>query len=197
MWLGKRFFDLFFSMIGLVVFSPLFILMAFWIKWDSVGPIFYRQVRVGKNLKEFRIHKFRSMKIDSDKSGLLTVGQDERVTKSGRFIRKYKLDELAQLIDVFIGEMSLVGPRPEVPKYVAFYPQEIKDKIFQLRPGITDWASILYRDENDLLQNSKDPEKTYIDKVLPDKLNYCLKYYDESSFVTDLKIIVKTIMVIF
>ncbi len=164
---------------------------------DSPGGAFYRQVRVGKNEKSFRIFKFRSMRSGSDKKGLLTVGNiDMRITKVGKFIRKYKLDEFAQLINVLKGDMSLVGPRPEVPKYVDMYTAEQKE-ILRVKPGITDFASIEYFNENEILARSKDPEKTYIEEIMPAKLKLNRKYIESMSFKTDIQIIWMTFMKIF
>lgn len=198
MWLGKRFFDLFFSLIGLILLSPIFLVVSLWIKLDSKGPIFFRQERVGLKQKLFYIHKFRTMRTDAESLGLkLTVGHDPRITNSGYFLRKYKLDELPQLIDVLIGKMSLVGPRPEVPIYVAKYPNDKREKIFQMRPGITDWASVNFKDENMILSKSIDPEKAYIEEILPVKINYYENYFHQSSLLVDLKIIFLTISEIF
>lgn len=197
MWLGKRLFDILFSLFGLVLLSPVFIILGVLIKIESPGPIFYRQIRVGLNEKHFRIHKFRSMYVDSDQRGLaITVGKDPRITRIGKYIRKLKCDEFAQLIDVLIGDMSFVGPRPEVPKYVEHYPIEIRKIIFTVRPGITDLASVTYRNENDLLAQSKNPEQTYINEILPEKLKLSLIYVNNASLLSDLKIIFKTIFMI-
>ena len=158
----KRIFDILASFCGLLLLSPLFIVVAIWIKLDSTGPVFYRQIRVGRGNKDFRLFKLRSMSVDSDKKGLLTVGgRDSRITNSGYFIRKYKLDELPQLINVFIGDMSFVGPRPEVRRYVDIYTDE-QLHVLDVRPGITDMASIKYRNENDLLEGAENPEEYYI-----------------------------------
>jgi lipopolysaccharide/colanic/teichoic acid biosynthesis glycosyltransferase len=197
MWIGKRVFDLFFSTLGLIVLSPIFLLIAVLIKLDSPGPIFFRQKRVGLNEVPFFIHKFRTMYVDAEARGLkITVGADPRITKIGAFIRKYKIDELPQLIDVFLGTMSLVGPRPEVPIYVEKYPLELRKKIFSMRPGITDWASIEYKDENAILARASDPESAYIKEVLPEKLRYYEKYFNHASLLTDFKIIMATLMAI-
>ncbi|HOK37338.1 MAG: sugar transferase [Bacteroidales bacterium] len=193
----KRIFDIVFSFIGIIILLPIFILISLIILFDSKGGIFYRQTRVGKNNKDFKIFKFRTMYPDSDKKGLLTVGsRDNRITKPGYFLRKYKLDELPQLFNVFIGDMSFVGPRPEVRKYVEMYNDEQK-KVLSVRPGITDYASIEYRNENDILAKSKNPEQTYIKEIMPAKLELNLKYIREKSTITDLKIIFKTILKIF
>ena len=188
----KRLFDITASGLGLLVLSPLFLILAVWIKLDSPGPVFYRQVRVGRGNKDFRLFKFRSMRVGSDKKGLITVGgHDPRVTRSGYWIRKYKLDELPQLINVFIGDMSLVGPRPEVRKYVDLYtPEQLH--VLDVRPGITDMASIRYRNENELLEQAADPEQYYRDVVMQDKLRINLEYVADHSFIKDLKIIFMT-----
>ena len=162
-------------------------------KLDSRGPAFYSQVRVGQNNRDFKLLKFRSMRLGSDKSGLLTIGgRDPRVTRSGYFIRKYKIDELPQLINVLVGEMSLVGPRPEVRKYVDLYNIE-QQKVLLVKPGITDLASLEYFNENELLAKSADPERTYIESVMPDKLKLNLKYINQAGLVADVKIILRTI----
>ena len=185
-------FDITASGLGLLVLSPLFLILAVWIKLDSPGPVFYRQVRVGRGNKDFRLFKFRSMRVGSDKKGLITVGgHDPRVTRSGYWIRKYKLDELPQLINVFIGDMSLVGPRPEVRKYVDLYTPE-QMHVLDVRPGITDMASIRYRNENELLEQAADPEQYYRDVVMQDKLRINLEYIADHSFIKDLKIIFMT-----
>ncbi len=193
----KRTFDIFCSLFGLLILSPLLIIIAILVATTSPGGVFYRQVRVGKDFKNFKILKFRSMRPDSDKKGLLTVGsKDNRVTKVGYFIRKYKIDELPQLINVLVGDMSFVGPRPEVPKYVEMYNEEQR-KVLSVRPGITDYASIEYRNENDILAKSNTPEQTYIDEVMPAKLALNIKYINEMSFTTDIKIIFRTFFKIF
>lgn len=198
MWIGKRVFDIVFATTGLVLLSPVFLLVAIWIKCDSPGPVFFRQKRVGLHQKDFFIHKFRTMYTDAEKRGLqITVGSDPRITPVGQFLRKYKLDEFPQLIDVVLGHMSIVGPRPEVPKYVAKYPEEKRSKLFTMRPGITDWASVKFKNENDILGNSTDPEKTYVEEILPIKISYYEKYFDEASVTTDLKIIFLTLKEIF
>jgi lipopolysaccharide/colanic/teichoic acid biosynthesis glycosyltransferase len=188
-----RILDFLFSFLGLILLSPFFLLIALFIKISSSGAVLYKQSRIGLNGAEFNVFKFRSMQQNSDKFGLITVGgRDPRVTPIGYYLRKYKLDELPQLINVILGEMSLVGPRPEVKKYVNLYTQEQK-KILTIRPGITDWASINYRDENVILGQSTDPEKDYIEKVMPDKLNYNLIYLQNYGVVEYLKIIFSTL----
>lgn len=192
----KRLFDILASGVGLLFLSPLFLFVAIWIKLDSIGPVFYRQIRVGRYNRDFKLLKFRSMYIGSDKKGLITIGDhDFRVTPSGYYIRKYKLDELPQLINVFIGDMSLVGPRPEVRKYVDLYTSE-QMHVLDVRPGITDEASIYYRNENELLGRSPDPERYYRDVVMQDKLRINLEYVKRHSFWNDLKLIFKTIIVV-
>ena len=188
----KRLFDFVASGCGLLVLSPIFLVLAVWVKLDSPGPVFYRQVRVGRGNKDFKLFKFRSMRIGSDKKGLITVGgRDPRVTRSGYYIRKYKLDELPQLINVFVGDMSLVGPRPEVRKYVDMYTPE-QMHVLDVRPGITDLASICYRNENELLERVDNPETYYIETILPDKLRINLDYVHHQSFWGDLGLIFKT-----
>lgn len=195
---SKRFFDLICSFCGLVLLSPIFLVVIVLIKLTSKGPIFFRQIRVGQYEVPFRIHKFRTMVVDAESKGLkITVGKDSRITAVGHFLRKTKLDELPQLIDVLIGNMSLVGPRPEVPEYVLYYTPEVKAKIFKLKPGITDEASILMIDENEILQKSHNPQQTYISEILPQKLAYAANYADNRSFVGDIGLIFKTIHKIF
>ncbi len=188
----KRVFDIVASGVGLIVLSPLFLVLAIWIKLDSRGPVFYRQVRVGRGNKDFCLFKFRSMRPGSDKLGLITVGgHDLRVTHSGYYIRKYKLDEFPQLINVFIGDMSLVGPRPEVRKYVDMYTPE-QMRVLDVRPGITSLASICYRNENDILAAASDPDRAYVEQVMPDKLAIDLEYVAHATLWTDIKLIFST-----
>ncbi len=188
----KRIFDIVASGCGLLVLSPVFLILAVWIKLDSSGPVFYRQVRVGRGNKDFKLFKFRSMRVGADKKGLITVGgRDPRVTRSGYYIRKYKLDEFPQLINVFLGDMSLVGPRPEVRKYVDMYTQE-QMHVLDVRPGITSLASIRYRNENDILAAAENPDQCYIEKVMPDKLAIDLEYVENHSFLYDIKLIFMT-----
>ena len=189
-----RFFDFVLSLVGLVILAPIFIVLAAWIKIDSVGPVFYKQIRVGQNGKDFGLFKFRSMVVDADKKGLITVGgRDPRITRSGYFIRKYKLDELPQLINVLVGDMSLVGPRPEVRKYVELYDDD-QNKVLSVKPGITDYASIEYMDENEILGKSTDPEKTYIKEIMPEKIKYNMKYIKNRSLIEYFKIIFLTVL---
>ncbi|EHM13482.1 MULTISPECIES: sugar transferase [Jonquetella] len=193
---SKRFMDLLFTIPGIILLSPIMLVIAVWIKCDSKGPIIYKQKRVGLGERLFNVYKFRSMVTDADKASLLTVRADDRVTRAGRFLRKTKLDELPQLFNVLIGNMSLVGPRPEVAKYVAFYPPEAKKLIFSVKPGITERASVEYKDENDLLDCADDPEKTYIEKILPVKIRYSVAYAKSHTVLDDLKIIMATIKAI-
>lgn len=189
----KRIFDILLSGIGILLLLPLFLVVIVWITADSRGSAFYRQLRVGQFGKDFSLLKFRSMRIGSDKAGLLTIGgRDPRVTRSGFFIRKYKIDELPQLINVFLGHMSLVGPRPEVRKYVDLY-NETQRRVLLAKPGITDLASLEYFDENDLLAKSEHPEKTYVEVVMPHKLELNLQYIDQSGLLADVRIILRTI----
>ena len=193
----KRIFDICFSTVVLVLLFPVFIIIAIWIKFDSKGPVFFRQTRVGKDACEFKIFKFRTMVERSDPDLQLTVSGDSRITNSGRFLRKYKFDELAQFLNVLLGDMSIVGPRPEVPKYVACYSDEEKKKIFSIRPGITDKASLKFRNENDLLDASTNPEQTYIKEILPIKIKYYLEYVNSHSFAGDLYLILRTFLNVF
>ena len=192
----KRIFDVVVSFLLLTFLSPVFLALAIAIKIDSKGPVFYRQVRVTQYGKEFRIFKFRSMVTDADKGSLLTVGGDSRITKTGRFIRKYKLDELSQLIDVFRGTMTFVGTRPEVPKYVEKYTPEMMATLL-LPAGITSEASVYYKDENELLDAADDVEKTYLEVVLPDKMKYNLAAIRSFGFVDDLKVMILTVTEVF
>ncbi len=192
----KRLFDVVASGVGLLLLSPLFLLVAIWIKLDSHGPVFYRQVRVGRYNRDFRIFKFRSMRVGADKGSLVTIGgRDPRVTRSGYFIRKFKIDELPQLINVFIGDMSLVGPRPEVRHYVDYWTKE-QLRVLDVRPGITDPASIKFRNENELLEKAEDPEKYYIEVIMQEKLRLYLKYVEKHNFWYDIKLIFQTFWVI-
>ncbi len=192
----KRIFDILVSGIGLICLSPLLLIVAIWIKLDSPGPIFYRQVRVGRYNKDFRIFKFRSMCIDSDKGSLVTIGgRDPRITRSGYFIRKFKIDELPQLINVLVGDMSLVGPRPEVRHYVNYWTTE-QMHVLDVRPGITDPASIKFRNENELLAQAEDPEKYYIEVIMQEKIKSYLDYVEKNNFWYDIKLIFQTIWVV-
>ena len=192
----KRFFDIVVSFTLLALLSPLFIILAIAIKLDSKGPVFYRQTRITQYGEEFRIFKFRSMVTDADKGSLLTVGGDSRITKTGRFIRKYKLDEFSQLIDVLRGTMTFVGTRPEVPKYVKKYTPEMMATLL-LPAGITSEASVYYKDENELLDAAEDVEKTYLEVVLPDKMKYNLAAIRSFSFLDDIKVMILTALAVF
>ena len=188
----KRGIDILFSLIGLICLFPFFIFISFFIFITSKGGVFFVQLRVGKNNKDFKLYKFRTMFLNSDSKGLLTVGNnDKRITKLGYYLRKNKLDELPQLINVLNGTMSLVGPRPEVRKYVNLYNSEQKS-ILEVNPGITDFASLMYYNENEILANSVNPEQTYINEIMPIKLELNKQYINEMSLLTDLKIIFKT-----
>ena len=192
----KRLFDTIASGFGLLVLSPIFLIIAIWITLDSKGPVFYRQVRVGRYNKDFRIFKFRSMRVGADKGSLVTIGgRDPRVTRSGYWIRKFKLDELPQLINVFIGDMSLVGPRPEVRHYVDYWSPE-QMHVLDVRPGITDPASIKFRNENELMEKAEDPEKYYIEVIMQEKIKLYLEYVEKHNFFYDLGLIFKTFWVI-
>lgn len=194
--MSKRLFDLVFACAGLLLLSPALLLICIWIKWDSPGPVFFLQQRVGRRGRLFNIFKFRTMYFHADTGAQLTVGRDRRITSAGHFLRRYKLDELPQLLNVLLGSMSLVGPRPEVPRYVACYPHDIRALILSVSPGITDWAAIEYRDENTLLAASSDPERAYIEQALPAKLHHYARYVRERNFWVDLRILVRTLMVV-
>jgi len=188
-----RFFDIFFSFLGLLFLCPIFVIIGFFVKITSKGPIFYRQSRVGMNSIEFKVFKFRTMRMNADKLGLITIGgRDPRVTSIGYILRKHKIDELPQLINVLLGQMSLVGPRPEVKKYVDLYSNE-QSKVLTIRPGISDWASIYYRDENEILGSSLDPERDYIQKVMPDKIKLNMIYIEKYGLPEYFRIILTTI----
>ena len=188
----KRLFDIVFSLFSLIFLSPLFLILILWIKSDSKGHVIFKQKRVGKNNSEFKLYKFRTMYPESEKKGLITVGmKDDRITHAGIFLRKYKLDELPQLVNILKGDMSFVGPRPEVKKYVDLYNSE-QIKVLSIKPGLTDYASIEYARENEILESYPDPEKAYIDIVMPAKLTLNLKYIREQSLLTDIKILLKT-----
>ena len=189
----KKAFDLSASFVGLILLSPLFLFVAIWIKSDSKGPVFFRQERVGLNGVNFKIHKFRTMRVLAESEGRLTVGLDSRITQSGYFLRKYKIDELPQLIDVFFGKMSLVGPRPEVLEFIDLYPEDIKNRVLSVKPGITDMASIEMSNENDILGKYDDARQAYIDIILPIKQKHYLAYVDKHNIWLDLKIILLTL----
>ena len=188
----KRLFDFFGSLCGLIVLLPFLLLIALCIKFDSKGPVFFRQLRVGLNGNLFRIHKFRTMMVNSESSGSLTVGNDPRITKSGRFLRKSKLDELPQILDVFLGKMSLVGPRPEVKEFIDEYPEKVRKEVLSVRPGITDLASIEMIDENEIIARYDSPRQAYIEIILPIKQKYYVDYVQRQSLWLDIKIIFMT-----
>lgn len=193
----KRIFDLCASGVGLIILSPVLLLVATLIRLDSRGPVFFRQDRVGRFGRVFRIHKFRTMVVDAEARGMqITVGADPRVTRVGAVLRLYKLDELPQLIDVFFGQMSLVGPRPEVPRYVACYPTDVRELVLSVRPGITDRASIEFKDENEILGRANDPHRAYLEDVLPIKLGYYVDYVKNRSLLGDVGIIFSTLRAI-
>ncbi len=194
----KRIFDFFASLIGIVLLSPVFLVAALLVKCSSRGPVFFRQKRVGYGGKEFYIHKFRTMYVEGQRSLMeITVKNDSRITPVGVYLRRSKIDEIPQLFDVLLGNMSLVGPRPEVSRYVAYYPDEMRNIIFTVKPGITDLASIKYRDENNLLSASDNPEETYIRRILPKKLRYYKFYVERHSMSLDLYVLCKTIEALF
>lgn len=194
--MSKRLFDIAAALAGLLLLAPLFVLVALRIKLDSPGPVFFRQQRVGHHGKLFSIYKFRTMTVVTAETAQLTVGRDSRITRAGQFLRHYKLDELPQLINVLQGAMSLVGPRPEVPRYVACYPPEVRVIVLSVAPGITDWASILYREESAILGRAADPERAYLETILPAKLEYYVRYVRERNFWSDLRIIFSTLSAI-
>ena len=194
----KRTFDIVAAACGLLLLSPLLGVLALLIKLDTPGPVFYRQVRVGRHGRHFRIFKFRTMAVaQAVDAAQLTVAGDARITRTGTWLRRYKLDELPQLLDVLRGTMSLVGPRPEVPKYVAQYPEAWRDRVLSVRPGITDFASVHYRDENSLLARAADPEREYLDVILPSKLRYAMHYVDNLTMADDLKVLGLTLRTVF
>ena len=196
--IAKRIFDLVFVIPGLLLLSPVLFLSAFSVKIDTTGPVFFRQERVGKYGELFRIFKFRTMVVDAESfGGKVTVGRDPRITRSGAFLRKYKLDELPQLINVFKGEMSLVGPRPEVPEYVAHWPADARELVLSVPPGITDFASIEFRNENDLLDGADDPVEKYIQEITPIKLEFYERYVRERSLWLDFRLILQTVVAVF
>ena len=192
----KRLFDLVAAGLGLVLLAPLLLAVAIWIRLDSPGPALFKQSRVGRNGIPFEIYKFRTMRVGGGADRQLTVGRDARITRAGHFLRRYKLDELPQLFNVVEGTMSLVGPRPEVPRYVACYPPDARLAVLSVAPGITDLASILYKEESEILGRAQDPERAYIETVLPVKLAYYQRYVSERSFWGDLRIIFQTLAAI-
>lgn len=195
--MAKRLFDILLSALGLLLLSPLLLAIALWVKLDSPGPALFRQQRIGRHGKPFAIHKFRTMRVDAPAQGpQITIGADPRITRSGAILRRYKLDELPQLWDVLRGAMSLVGPRPEVARYVALYPDDLRQLVLSVRPGITDLASIEYRDEGAVLARSSDPERSYVEEVMPAKLALAAQYVRTQSLAGDLRLILRTIKAI-
>lgn len=194
--MSKRLFDVAAAAAGLILLAPALLAIALWIRLDSPGPALFRQRRVGRHGRHFDIYKFRTMADRSDEGRQLTVGQDPRITRAGRFLRRTKLDELPQLLNVLEGTMSLVGPRPEVPRYVDRYPPAVRQTVLSVAPGITDLAAILYKDENDILGRAQDPERAYVETILPVKLEYYQRYVRERTFWLDLRIIFRTLAAI-
>lgn len=193
MWI-KRAFDIAFSAAVLLLLAPVLAAIALWVRCDSPGPVIYQQERVGRHGRLFRIYKFRTMRVGADAAGpQITIGADARITRAGRFLRRTKLDELPQFANVLRGDMSVVGPRPEVPKYVALYPADVAAQVLSVRPGITDLASLAYRDESEVLARSSDPERTYVQDILPAKLQYACQYTQSRSLWLDLVIIARTV----
>jgi lipopolysaccharide/colanic/teichoic acid biosynthesis glycosyltransferase len=195
--MAKRVFDFVCSALGLLLLAPLLLVVSAWIRLDSRGPVFFRQERVGRFGVPFRIHKFRTMSHEARQGPQITVGADARITRAGSFLRRHKLDELPQLIDVLKGDMSLVGPRPEVPRYVAMYPQDLREKVLSVRPGITDPASLQFRDESGLLARAADPEREYVEVVMPAKLKLAAQYVERATRATDLHLIGRTLRLLF
>jgi len=193
--MGKRAFDLLLSAALLLLLAPLLAGVAAWVKLDSPGPVLFRQQRVGRAGVPFTIHKFRSMRVDAGGLGL-TVGEDARITRAGRWLRRLKLDELPQLWDVLRGAMSLVGPRPDLPRYVAQYPAELRELLLSVRPGITDPASLALRNEAELLAASSDPEREYLERILPAKLQVSADYVRRASLWTDLQLVARTALLL-
>ena len=191
--MSKRLFDLAAASVGILLLLPLLAAIALWVKLDSRGPVLFRQLRVGRGGQLFDILKFRTMAAATDPQRQLTVGRDPRITRAGHVLRKYKLDELPQLFNVVGGSMSLVGPRPEVPRYVACYPPAVRDLVLSVQPGVTDLAAILYKDESTILGQAADPERAYIETILPTKLEYYTRYARERSFWGDLGILFRTL----
>lgn len=188
--------DLLVATAGLVLFSPLMLALALAIKLDSPGPVFFRQERVGRGGRSFRIHKFRTMHVAAERQGQLTVGDDARITRVGRWVRARRFDELPQLIDVLKGDMSIVGPRPEVPRYVALYPPELRAQVLAVRPGITDPAALAFRDEAKLLAAAPDPEREYVEVIMPMKLRHAVDYASRATVWTDLRLLLRTLKVL-
>ncbi len=195
--MAKRLFDLLIAALALLLLAPLLVLVALVVKLDSPGPVFFRQERVGRHGRLFRIHKFRTMQADAPRRGpAVTVGEDARITRSGRWLRHYRIDELPQLLDVLAGDMSLVGPRPEVPRFVAHYPAGLRERVLAVRPGITDPASLEHIDEATMLADAADPERAYIETILPHKLERQADYAAHATLASDLAVILRTVRVL-
>lgn len=194
----KRAFDLLLAGVGLIVLSPLLLAAMLWVRVDSPGSVLFRQERVGRHGRLFRIHKLRTMRVDAPAAGpAITAHADARVTRAGRWLRRYRIDELPQLIDVLRGDMSLVGPRPEVPRFVALYPPELRAKVLAVRPGITDPASLEFVGESELLAGSADPERAYVETILPRKLQRQIQYVERATWCSDLAVMARTLRVLF
>ena len=195
--MAKRLFDIAFALLALLLLGPLLLLVALWVRLDSPGPVFFRQQRVGRRGQLFDIYKFRTMHTGAEAMGpQITVGEDARITRAGVWLRRAKVDELPQFLNVLRGDMSVVGPRPEVPRYVAQYPADVRDSVLSVRPGITDLASIEFRDESALLARSSDPERTYVEQILPAKLRHAQEYVRTRSLWLDLRIIARTVLAV-
>ena len=195
--MAKRLFDMAFAALALLLLCPVWLAVALWVVWDSPGPAFFRQQRVGRDGRLFGIYKFRTMHPRAEETGpAITVGADARITRAGHWLRRTKVDELPQFINVLLGDMSIVGPRPEVPRYVALYPDSLRELVLSVRPGITDRASIEFRDESTLLGQSSDPERAYVEQILPIKLRYAAEYARSHMLWSDLKIIARTVSVL-
>lgn len=195
--MAKRLFDIGFAVLALLLLGPLLLAVALWVRLDSPGPVLFRQQRVGQGGRLFGIVKFRTMRPDAEAAGpQITIGQDARITRAGAWLRRSKLDELPQFLNVLRGDMSVVGPRPEVPRYVALYPAEVRETVLSVRPGITDLASIEFRDESALLAHSSDPERTYVEQILPAKLLHAQRYVRTHSLWLDLRIIGRTVLAV-
>jgi len=195
--MAKRLIDLLAAALGLVVLSPVLLAAIAWVRLDSPGPVFFRQERVGRHGRVFRIHKLRTMHVDADAHGpAITAHADARITRAGRWLRRYRVDELPQLIDVLRGDMSVVGPRPELPRFVALYPPELRARVLNVRPGITDPASLEFVDEGSLLAGSSDPERTYVEAILPRKLARQAEYAERATWASDLAVMARTLRVL-
>jgi lipopolysaccharide/colanic/teichoic acid biosynthesis glycosyltransferase len=194
--MAKRAFDVLVALLGLLVLAVPGLCLALAIKLDSPGPVFFRQERVGRGGRLFRIHKFRTMRVDAERAGQLTVGDDQRITRVGHWLRARRLDELPQLIDVLVGSMSLVGPRPEVPRYVALYPADLRAVVLSVRPGITDPASLAFRNEGEQLAAAADPEREYVEVILPAKLAAAAHYAAQASLLRDVGVLLRTVRVL-